>query len=141
MNKAYSGALYFSNVKSTSEIHSFLIKGYQSSCCNLLLSNEGHRELVILSPSSIRHDIAVTKHHVLPGARSLGSNYYIRFVTSVVRRFIFFIPRRQTRWFKLFSIICKTWPDSVTGDFLQVYLRYRHSFFFPRKPFTERRMG
>uniref|UniRef100_K1Q5P6 Uncharacterized protein n=1 Tax=Magallana gigas TaxID=29159 RepID=K1Q5P6_MAGGI len=35
----------------------------------------------------------------------------------------------------------QTWPDSVTGDFLQVYLRYRHSFFFPRKPFTERRMG
>lgn len=129
MNKAHSRDLYFSNDKSTSAIHSYLIKGYQASCCNLLLSYKGYLACitskipVIHSLSSIKHDITVTKHHVLPGSRSLASNYYIRFVTSVVRRFILYIPcKDRLADLNLFSIICKAWPDSVMGDVLQVYM-------------------
>lgn len=47
LNKVYFGVLYFFNVKLILEIYSFLIKGYQLSCCNFLLFNEGYCKLFL----------------------------------------------------------------------------------------------
>lgn len=47
LNKVYFGVMYFFYVKLILEIYSFLIKGYQLSCCNFLLFNEGYCELFL----------------------------------------------------------------------------------------------